>query len=236
MGTFINGATSYSDIFFDLDGTLWDFETNSRETLKDIFENYGLRQAGIPDFEQFMGIYRTINSRLWEQYRAGSIKKDILKINRFAQTLNYFGVVNDGLARAIAVDYVSISPTKTHLFAHAHSTLRYLKKKYRLHIITNGFNEVQFVKLNKSGLSSYFNHIITSEMAGVSKPDPRIFIYALEVTGACAQHSLMIGDDLNIDIYGAAAAGMGQLYFSPAETSNNGISQFKSLAELKKLL
>ncbi|MDY0344816.1 MAG: YjjG family noncanonical pyrimidine nucleotidase [Lentimicrobium sp.] len=227
---------NYTDIFFDLDGTLWDFETNSLETLNEIYENHQLQQAGIPDFEKFLKIYHVHNDRLWDLYRAGEVEKDALKINRFVYTLNHFGIDNKMLADTIAFDYVSISPTKTHLFAHAHQTLNYLKFRYRLHIITNGFNEVQFVKLRKSGLSDYFTHVITSELAGVSKPDSGIFNYALTLAGARAQNSLMIGDDLDIDIHGAASVGMDQLYFSRAKLLTNNINRIQSLDELQRLL
>lgn len=226
----------YTDIFFDLDGTLWDFKTNSLETLNEIYETHQLQQAGIPDFEQFLMIYHRHNDHLWNLYRAGAVEKDVLKTNRFFHTLNHFGIDNKDLADAIAFDYVSISPTKTHLFSHTHETLKYLKDRYRLHIITNGFNEVQFVKLRKSGLTDYFTHIITSEMAGVSKPEPGIFQYALMLAGTNAQDSLMIGDDWDIDILGAANVGMDQLYFSQEEILTNNNNRIRSLIELEQLL
>lgn len=227
---------TYTDIFFDLDGTLWDFETNSQETLNDIYKNYRLQQAGIPDFENFLDIYLEHNGRLWNLYRAGNVEKEALKINRFGFTLKHFGIENRVLTETIARDYVSISPTKTHLFAHVHQTLSYLKEKYRLHIITNGFNEVQFIKLQKSGLSDYFTHIITSELAGVSKPEPGIFNYALQMAGARAYNSLMIGDDLDIDVKGAANAGMDQLLFTPHQTVAGKVHSIRSLEELQYLL
>ena len=231
-----NKEQRYTDIFFDLDGTLWDFETNSLETLKEIYENHQLEQAGIPDFEQFIQVYHKHNVRLWNLYRAGDLEKEVLKRSRFGDTLNDFGIDNSSLIETIAHEYVSISPTKTNLFQHTHQTLSYLKGKYRLHIITNGFNEVQFIKLEKSGLSAYFNQIFTSEMAGISKPDARIFNYALNLAGASAENSLMIGDDEEVDIQGALNVGMDALLFThdnPIAGKHHCIS---SLAELQHLL
>lgn len=226
----------YTDIFFDLDGTLWDFETNSLETLKEIYDNHQLEKAGIPGFEQFIQVYHNHNTRLWNLYRDGNLEKELLKRRRFADTLNDFGIDNASLTETIAEEYVSISPTKTNLFQHTHEILCYLKGKYRLHIITNGFNEVQFIKLQKSGLSAYFTHIITSEMAGISKPDEVIFNYAMNLAGTSAENSIMIGDDQEVDIQGALNVGMDALLFTHDKTIAGKEHCISNLAELQHLL
>ena len=228
----------YRDIFFDLDHTLWDFETNSLETLKEIFEKHSLKAAGVPDVEAFIEVYHSHNHRLWSDYRQGKIEKEELRVQRFGLCLNDFGITDPAIIQAIANDYVTISPTKTNLFPHALEILTYLKSKYRLHIITNGFVEVQYTKLERSGLRPYFTKVITSEEAGANKPDPAIFNYALELANAAAAASLMIGDNDEVDIDGARLAGIDQVLFDLTDEQQDSLATYRitSLAQLAEIL
>lgn len=201
----------YKHVFFDLDNTLWDFNTNSEEAFRDLFEKYHLCERGVTSFETFIEVYNRHNHLLWDFYRRGEIVKEMLNIRRFSLTLNDFGIIDNLLSSNIANDYVNLSPTKTNLFPHTTAVLGYLARKYSLHIITNGFEEVQYRKLNHSGLSLYFDQVITSEDAGVKKPELPIFLYALKKAGALPEESLMIGDDEEIDITGASNAGIDQV-------------------------
>ena len=203
---------NYQHIFFDLDRTLWDFEANSLITLQEIFENRKLLDLGIPNFDTFLKYYKTYNIHLWDLYKLGKIQKEYLSIERFDGALRHFSIKNEDLARKIAKDYVQISPTKTKLFPFVKEILTYLKEKYHLHIITNGFNEVQFVKLKNSGLDGFFTQVITSEMLGIQKPNLEIFEYALKEANATDNESIMIGDDQRTDIMGAQIFGMDQVF------------------------
>lgn len=198
----------YRHIFFDLDNTLWDFEANSKETFHELFDRYQLTHRGIDSFEDFIEVYERHNALLWEFYRQGKIVKEVLNIRRFSMTLDEFGIHDSLLSSNMAGDYVAISPTKTRLFPDAIDLLGYLKERYTLHIITNGFEEVQHRKLLNSGLRGYFESIITSEEAGSKKPELTIFNFALSVTGAQKHESLMIGDDEEVDVLGARNAGI----------------------------
>lgn len=201
----------YRHIFFDLDRTLWDFDRNSNETFLEIHHKYDLKTKGITDFGHFMDIYHKINLELWDHYRKGAIKKEVLNVKRFTMALDSFGIVDETLSENIARDYIKISPTKQHLFPGTIQLLEYLSAKYPLSIITNGFEEVQHRKLETAGLGKYFKHIITSDDAGYKKPDINIFKYAFAITGSSPVESLMIGDDTEVDILGAREAGMDQL-------------------------
>ncbi len=202
---------NYKHIFFDLDRTLWDFDKNSNETFLEIHNKYTLEARGVPGFYDFCSVYRDINLSLWDDYRKGLILKEVMNVKRFSLTLSSFGIEDDALSVNMAEDYIRISPTKNHLYDGAIQMLDYLQDKYTLHIITNGFEEVQHKKLEHSGLNKYFTHVITSEDAGFKKPDINIFRYACAIAGAGVTDSLMIGDDLEVDIIGAAAAGIDQL-------------------------
>ncbi|MFP4604807.1 MAG: YjjG family noncanonical pyrimidine nucleotidase [Bacteroidales bacterium] len=222
---------NYTHIFFDLDRTLWDFEANAIEASKDLFVKYKLDKI-FPDFNSFHKAYREINKTLWHKYRDGQIEKEVLKYQRFYLTLKHFGHDDIDLARKIGDDYVSFSAEKTKLFPYTHEALDYLKNKYTLHIITNGFEEVQFKKIKKCQLEKYFKKIITSEKAGVQKPHQQIFEYALKAANAKPADSLMIGDDFEGDIRGAKAAGIDQVYFNP----NNNPTEEKATHEIDSLL
>lgn len=227
----------YCCIFFDLDRTLWDFEANSHEAFVDMYDKYELGKV-FPDFATFEQTYRRYNRQLWEDYRNGKIAKEVLKYVRFQMTLEAFGRNNLSLAKKLGEDYVQISATKTQLFPHTHELLAYLKERYRLFVITNGFEEVQLKKIRNSALEGYFKGIITSEKAGVQKPHGEIFRYALEKAGARAETSLMVGDDVEGDILGARSQGMDQVLFNPNGKKHDVKPTYviQDLSELTKLI
>jgi putative hydrolase of the HAD superfamily len=202
----------YKHLFFDLDRTLWDFETNSDETLLEILSKYNLAVKGITSLQLFKEKYSGINTMLWSLYLNGKIIKEKLNLQRFNLTLEAFGIKDTQLAIAMANDYVEMSPLKTNLFPHAMEMLEYLHGQYKLHIITNGFDDVQFKKLERTGMDRYFDQVITSEEAGAMKPKEKIFHFALNKASALANESLMIGDEIEIDLLGAKAVGLDQMY------------------------
>lgn len=229
---------TYKHIFFDLDRTLWDFDASADEAFFKIYEKFDLKKRGVASVEKFKQYYTLHNEFLWGLYREGKLEKEVLRGLRFRRTLEEFGIEDDALAEQIGNYYVEISPLLVHLFPNAIEILEYLHQKYELHIITNGFSEVQFTKLRSSGMEQYFREIITSEEAGVKKPDPLIFSYAFNRTKAKAGESLMIGDDVEVDIAGARQIGMDQVLFDPAgKTSPDGATYYiKNLMELRDIL
>ena len=225
-------------IFFDLDRTLWDFETNAYKTLSELYCDHALNKKGISDVNDFINNYKTHNERLWELYRDGKVEKDVLRSSRFKLTLQDFGIDDDLLANELGDQYIQRCPLKTHVFPFTYKVLDYLKEKYHLHIITNGFEEVQYIKLEQSKLLHYFDQIITSEQVGVKKPNPEIFRHALVKTFCKPDESIMIGDDLPVDILGAKAMGMHQIYFNPQKKNHQESIDFEisCLSQLQTLL
>lgn len=230
--------TDTAHIFFDLDRTLWDFERNSAETLGELFDELKLGYAGIPDAKTFIRLYIEKNDACWALYRQNKMSKDRLRVERFVMALAEFKIQDDVLAHEMAEKYVERSPLKTGLFPHTLETLAYLADKYTLHIITNGFEEVQHIKLKQSGLEPYFKTVTTSERAGCKKPDARIFRHAMAVAGAYAFNSLMVGDDWDVDIAGALDVGMRAVHFAPEAPVASSAKQpiIKDLQELRKWL
>lgn len=228
----------YKHIFFDLDHTLWDFETNSKLTLEKIFADAKLLELGVASFDKFHDRYLPINNQYWARYHKGIVNKSQLRIGRFRDTLLDFGINNDDLAEQMAQDYLTHSPRQTALFPYAIEVLQYLCSKYKVHIITNGFAEVQRVKIESSGLSQYFDKVIISEEVNTQKPDVKIFEHTIEAAGAVKDECVMIGDNLSTDIAGARNAGIDQIYFNPYKESHREkvTYEISSLIQLKDIL
>lgn len=230
--------SKYKYIFFDLDRTLWDFNKNSEVSLHQLFRDYQL-QSIFGSFLFFKSRYEYHNGKLWNAYYQKRLKKEDLLYRRFYLTLKEAGKDDLDLAKEIANDFIEISPLQTVTFPNTHETLKYLKEKgYQLYIITNGFNEVQVKKLQNSKLDSYFTKMITSEDAGANKPTPQIFKYAFNKSGAIANNSLMIGDDLSTDIAGAKRVKMDQIYFNPKKINHKDKPTFEinNLLEIRNIL
>jgi putative hydrolase of the HAD superfamily len=199
----------YRHIFFDLDHTLWDFDLNAKEALTELYEVLNLKAEGITDFEAFYKSYLHHNQILWDRYHHGHISGEELKWKRMWRTLLDFKIGSEPLARKMSVAFLERLPDKQHLFPYALEILQYLKDKgYKLHLITNGFEAVQWRKLRSSGLEGYFEEVITSERSGSVKPQKAIFEFALNLTGAELGESIMIGDNQDADIQGALNMGM----------------------------
>jgi len=183
--------------------------------LYELYDVYRLNEIGLPSAAIFIETYTRNNHRLWADYHTGKISKTELRETRFKKTFLDLGVEPKSIPLKFEDDYVMICPTKTNLFPHAHETLRYLKDKYTLHLISNGFKESSELKVGNANIGGYFQHFIISEIVGVNKPDPAIFEHALNLAGAEKHESLMIGDSLEADVYGAINFGMDAIYFNP---------------------
>jgi putative hydrolase of the HAD superfamily len=230
----------YEQVFFDLDHTLWDFETNSRETLMDLYVELALQEKGIGSFDEFHRIYQHHNLVFWDRFRKGFIKRDELRWKRMWRTLLDFQIGDEVLARQMSERYLEILPTKRNLFHDTLDILDYLKgRAYPMHLITNGFENTQHAKIRNSGIGGYFTHVVTSEKAGIMKPHEGIFRYAMELSGATPEKSIMIGDTLDADISGAGNVGMDTAYFNPEIPADGDIRPtfvIGSLTELKTIL
>jgi putative hydrolase of the HAD superfamily len=203
----------YKHLFFDLDHTLWDFDTNAKEALTDIYTLFALKQKGIEPFEDFYRKYLHHNQILWDRYHKGFITGEELKWRRMWRTLLEFKIGDEQLAKDMSAQFLELLPVKEKLFPHTKEILDYLTaKKYQLHLITNGFEKTQWSKLNNSGLGNYFKHVITSEGSNSLKPKKEIFEFALNKAGAALNESIMIGDNLDADIQGAMNAGMDTVF------------------------
>ena len=204
---------TYKHLFFDLDHTLWDFNANARLTLEELYHSMDLNALGILDFELFYASYLLNNDKLWEKYRNGLVRVDELRWKRMWHTLIDFKIGDEKLARDMGFRFLESLPTRNLLFPYTVECLNYLTNKgYNLHLITNGFEDVQHSKLKYSGIASYFMEVITSECSNSIKPNKEIFEYAFAKANAKPADSIMIGDSIEVDIQGAMNAGIDQVF------------------------
>jgi len=208
-------SKQYKHLFFDLDHTLWDFDKNSEVTMRGLYDEYQLQTLGINDFDALFRSYNVHNDKLWERYRKGFIKRDELRWKRMWLMLLDFKVADTSLAHELSTAYLEVLPTQTRLVPHAKELLDHCKGRYEMHLITNGFETTQRLKLQYSGISRYFTHLITSEKSNSMKPHRDIFEFALAAAGATVSESIMIGDAVEIDILGAINAGWDTVYYNP---------------------
>jgi putative hydrolase of the HAD superfamily len=203
----------YKHLFFDLDHTLWDFELNAKESLKDLYELNDLKSRGIDDFEQFFKWYSYHNERLWDRYTKGFIKQDELRWKRMWLALLDYKIADETLSKKMSVEFLERLPTKKNLFPYTIEILDYLKAKgYVMHLVTNGFEAVQHNKIRNSNLQQYFAEVITSEASNALKPNKEIFDFALQRANAIPEESIMIGDNLDADIQGGINAGLDTVF------------------------
>lgn len=203
----------YRHIFFDLDRTLWDFDTNTKDTIREIYHSYDFHTS-IGNFDEWYANYQKHNIYLWDLYGKGEIKKEYLRDMRFYFALRDYGMDDIALGAEFGQKFVEQSPLKTTVFPHANEILTYLCEKYDLHIITNGFREIQQVKLNSTGLIRYFKNLFSSDTIGYNKPHPGIFHHVVSALNAKKSECLMIGDDFKSDVLGAKNSNIDQVFFN----------------------
>jgi len=229
---------SYKSLFFDLDDTLWDTAHNNKVCLEEIYYAYHFGRY-YPSFDDFFDKYMPHNLMLWEQYRNHVIDRRTLILERFLYVLRPMGIDDEAFIIKLNNDFLLRTATKTKLVDGAIALLDYLFNRYRLFILSNGFREIQFLKMQNAGLAPYFERLFLSEDVSIQKPHPKIFDYALKSANARRFESLMIGDSYEADIVGAQNARIDQLWLNPSHKSPPGhpptFTVF-SLAEIKEIL
>ncbi len=233
----------YTDLFIDFDDTLYDTYGNAEIALHELFDALHL-ERWFPDASVFYDEYWQTNIDLWTRSSRGEITRDYLIVERFRRPLSKGQGLEPDEKRCLEVSdlFLDLLSTKSDVVEGAHELMDYLKTKgYRMHMTSNGFHEVQYKKLAACGLRDYFDTIILSEDAGVNKPSPLYFDYALKTSGASKETTLMIGDNLQTDILGALNAGIDAMLFNRWAVDINAIHQtptfiVNSLKDIKKIL
>ena len=223
-----------TDVFFDLDHTLWDFDKNSEMAFDKIFK----KNHPSLDTKVFIAVYAPINQACWKLYQMDKMTQEELRYKRLKDSfdaINY--TISDEAILQFSEDYIAFLPENNALFDGAKEVLDYLKNNYKLHVITNGFAEVQYKKLSNSGIADYFTSITNSEMAGVKKPHPKIYEHAMTLAKTNKKNAIMIGDCLDADIKGAIDFGIKAIFFNPEKKEVPlNVPFVNHLLELKNIL
>lgn len=224
----------YKNLFFDLDDTLWACSLNARDTFEEMYHKYRYERF-FDSFEHFYGIYKERNEQLWKEYGEGKVTKDELNRQRFLHPLEAVGWGDAVLAKQFSEDFFTVIPTKKKVMPHAKETLDYLHGRYNLFILSNGFRELQYRKMQSAGLLHYFKQVILSEDLGVMKPWPAIFHFALSATQSTLGQSLMIGDSWDNDIMGAHHVNMHQAFYNVTDRTTFPFQPTYHIQDLNEL-
>ncbi|MEY2793406.1 MAG: hypothetical protein RJA76_1398 [Bacteroidota bacterium] len=218
-------------IFFDWDHTLWDHDANAKDSLTELFQEFQLYELSNHSFDSFFDIYQRVNYQLWEDYQFGKIDQQTLRDTRFRKVFDAIGVV--GPYEDFGNEFLHRTPRKTKLIAGASEIIQELASRYPLYVLTNGFSDVQEIKISGSGLKHYFVHIITSEVANSKKPDPAFYRFALSLANCNSNEAIMIGDHEKIDVWGAEQVGIPSIHFCEHSEKSSSERIITNLSELK---
>lgn len=222
-------------IFFDLDDTLWDFEKNSSLILRDLFSEFSLSEKLNTSFDTFHSTYKAVNLDFWSRYGKKQIDKQYLRNHRFNETFKKFSYDNYEENLVITDHYLNRAPLGKHLKEGCIELLNHLKEKYTLHIITNGFKEIQNIKIDSCGLRNYFSQIIISEEYQLNKPDEKIFRLSEKLANCKKEDCVMIGDNFESDIEGALGAGWKAIWLNEHPHNDSEKNTFHKVGNLNSL-
>jgi YjjG family noncanonical pyrimidine nucleotidase len=228
----------YQCVLFDLDHTLWDYESNSEESLAELFVRYQLADRSGSTFGDFFSTFITVNTDLWDRYDKGLIERSVIRTERFHRVLLGIGVDDYALSLRFSADYLEESPKKKNLIPGSMEILQYLSEKYPLYIVTNGFDEIQSVKMSSSGITPFFRHTFTSEKVGHNKPSRGIFDHVLREFSHQHADAIMVGDNLLTDMLGARNASIDHVFFNPRGVVHQEpvTYEIRHLLELRNIL
>lgn len=234
-----------SVVWLDLDDTLIDFHAISLIALRLLYHE-ALLDRWIPSEDTWVKDYVASNTDLWRRYALGEVTREYLRIERMSAPLRpYFTGSADelhSLADSLDPLYLDLMARQKQLMPGAMDLLTGLRERnYRTGILSNGFEQVQYRKMDTAGISSYIDITVLSDHIGINKPALGIYRHAMELTGQLnpGRH-LLVGDNLSTDIAGAVNAGWTAVYFdrnSELPVSYNGsYYTINSLTELLRLL
>lgn len=227
----------YTTVFIDFDDTLIDTYGNAKICMHEVYEEHNI-QKYYATFEDFFEVYQTNNSKLWSDYSKGLVDKQTILDTRFVKPFENFPDVDSKFMQQLSTDFLSKVVLKGTHIEGAMELLDYLKPKYKIVMLSNGFSELQYKKVESAGFTEYFDEIILSDVVGVNKPHPDIFTYALNKAQAQANEVIMIGDNLAADIEGSRNSNIDQIWYNPNKKAADFIPTHtvKRLSEIIDIL
>ena len=225
----------YKAVFLDWDDTIGDFRGSALRSLGQIYEQYNLNRF-FSSFDEYMSLYVPHNLELWDRYGRSEVTKEFLQRDRFEHPFAAKGFSEPQLARETGDAFIRLTSDNYRLLPHAREVVAALAERYPLTVITNGFIELQYKKIDANGMRPYFKHIVLSEEVGVQKPDPRIYECALQLNGINRTEAVMVGDNYSSDIQGAINAGIDQIWLTATPDDRPATYKIADIRELTKML
>lgn len=200
----------YPWLWFDADGTLFDFHKAEGLALKGAF-----LAVSAPFQDGYLDIYRGINQQLWQALERREITQPVLQLRRFELLLEALQLA--GSATELGAAFVEQLAACAELIDGAQDVLYTLQAKSRVAIVTNGLKAVQRSRLDRSPIRDYVADVIISEEVGAAKPKAAFFDAAFARLGNPAKADvLIIGDSLTADIRGGVDYGIDTCWYNPA--------------------
>lgn len=210
-------------LFLDLDNTLWDFDANAKEALKELYRRHSLHLHCDWKVEAFVDLYQDINAAYWRRYERGEVNKETLRTARFTDTFTQMGIPAAIQPKNIWQEYLEICPVMTITMPGALAAIKQLSTKYKIGLLTNGFQATQTVKIQSNGFDPYISFMQTSEQMGIAKPAADFFKEALGTAGISSEQALYMGDNWHTDVEGGCNAGLSTFWYQTEH--NRSVSQ-----------
>ncbi len=211
----MNKIIGIKAVSFDVDGTLWDFEEVMRRSLHYVLKELGkfdLTAARMLDVEKMI----EIRNRVANELKGKVINLEKVRLEAFRQTLREVGRPNDALASHLNQVFFKHRFEDAKLFDDVLPTLKVLRAKYTIGIVSNGTGYPQ-----QGGLENIFQFLVFSQDYDIEKPDPRIFQIAMKKVECSSKQLLHVGDSLQDDVMGALKARIRCVWLNRKHEKNN---------------
>jgi len=212
-------------VIFDVDNTLIDRTTCIYQAFRYYYKNVAKLDVDTITFEALVQ-----DSVIWDQQGTHNKKFVIENANR-----DYHLNIN---VEDFMQWYRDYSHEFSKLFPDTMETLNYLKDKYKLGIITNGFSKTQHMKITSNHLETYFDTIIVSDDYGTQKPEKKIFEIALEKMSVKPHEAVYVGDIYSKDVFGATKAGLIPIWINRGYLCGDfdNVIKITTIGQLKNIL
>lgn len=221
----------YKYLIFDLDDTIFDFQKSESEALEILFDEYN-----IPFNQSNKEKYKKINRMYWDKLESGDISMNEVLTNRFRDFFAIFGIETDG--EEIETKYRSLLKKSCHLIPFAKESILSLKNRgYIIIAGSNGIGKNQRLKLEKCGISNYFDDIFVSDELGYDKPSIGFYNHIFDkFPDMNINNSIMIGDSLGSDIQGAINANIDSIWYNNKGIKSDNIKSTYETDDIRRIV
>ena len=226
--------TPFAAVLFDVDETLYDRTRAQREILRVLAHDFAELFQGLTEEDVFDAFEHSDRQTADHVHATGSIRETRnVRTRLFLQEL---GVLEEGMVDPVTERYVDAYRTMNTPVPGAIEVVTACARHHRVGVVSNGFQDVQYGKLETIGLRHPFAEcLLLSEEIGIRKPDPAIFLMACDLLGVQPGETVYVGDSFRNDVVGAAAAGLASCWFNPRGEAAPGDTEDRADYEIREL-